>query len=168
MGFVLAPTVQSSSIAMVLSGGTAAVSRGRLSSERHLSTMSRGRGAAQKTYAALHFAPSRSRRRLRRRSGTSGSDSGSSGDEDDWFNALGGGADGNGGNGSSGGGSGGSGWGMSSWDAGSYGDAGHRWLSQLQRQWEQIIYESGWVWMAFASLSMVQATHFVFCLLTSK
>ena len=154
LGSVLAPTVQTSSMAMILSGGTAAVSRGVQA--RHLNNMSRERGALQKTHAALHFAPSKTRRRLRKRSGT---DSGSSGDEDEWFSASGGGHDG--GSGGSSGGSGGSRWG-GSW--GAPGDAEH-WLSSIQRQWEQLMYEVGWVWLAVASLSLVQALHFLCCLL---
>ena len=158
LGSVLAPTVQTSSMAMILSGGTAAVSRGVQA--RHLHTLSRERGALQKTHAALHFSPSKTRRRLRKRSGTNGGDSGSSGDEDEWLSVSGGGSD-SGGGGSSGG-SGGNRWG-GSWGASS-GDAEH-WLSNIQRQWEQLIYEVGWVWLAAASLSLVQAMHFVCCML---
>ena len=155
LGSVLAPTVQTSSMAMILSGGTAAVSRGVQA--RNLHAIAKQRGALQKTHAALHFAPSRNRRRVRKRAGTNSGDSGSSGDEDEWFS--GGGNDG-GGSGSSGG-SGGGRWG-GSW--GASGDAEH-WLSNMQRQWELLMYEVGWVWLAVASLSMIQALHFVCCLI---
>ena len=114
----------------------------------------------QKTHAALHFAPSKSRRRTRGRRGSSGN---SSGDEDEYWLAGGGsGDDGDsgsyGGNGGGSSGAGGSGrWWDRPWGSG---DAEH-WLSSIQRQWEQALYEVGWVWLALSMMSLLQAVNFV-------
>ena len=159
LGAVLTPSLPTSAV-MILSGGAAAVSRGGSKRTQPLS-----RGSLLTTCAVLQFAPSASRRRMRKRRGGGGDSGSSSGDDDDaWFASGGGGGagDGFGGSGGSGGfssgRSGSSGWGP--------GDAEH-WISSAQRQWEQALYEGGWVWLALSTLSMLQALHFVCCLVGS-